>query len=235
MPGTLFLLPSPIAEGTAPQVISPRMLAQLPHLRFFLAEDVRTARRLLSSLKIYPSIEALQFEVLDKDTPDDQLPALLRPALRGEDMGLLSEAGCPGVADPGARAVAFAHRNGIKVVPLVGPSAILLALMSSGLNGQQFSFHGYLPVEQRELILKIQMLEAESKAKGQTQLFIETPYRNQSLFMQLVKTLHPDTMLGFALDLTGDREQIETKAVADWRKTERTFPKLPCVFLVLRP
>lgn len=234
MAGTLYLLPSPVADGTALDVIAPRMLALLPQLRFFLAEDVRTARRFLSSLKIYPSIEALQLDVLDKDTTESQLPALLQPALRGEAMGLLSEAGCPGVADPGARAVAFAHRKGIKVVPLVGPSAILLALMSSGMNGQQFSFHGYLPMEQRELIQQLQALEAESRARGQTQIFIETPYRNQSLFGQLIKTLHPDTQLCVAIDVTGEHEQIKSKPVAEWRRTEHTWPKLPAVFLIQR-
>jgi 16S rRNA (cytidine1402-2'-O)-methyltransferase len=234
MAGILYLLPSVIAERTEQTVIPPAMRAVLPQLRHFLAEDVRTARRFLSSLKLHPSIEALQFEVLDKDTKDDQLPGLLEPLMAGHPMGLLSEAGCPGVADPGARAVAYAHRHQIKVVPLVGPSAILLALMGSGLNGQQFAFHGYLPVEARALTQKLQTLEAESKAKSQTQIFIETPYRNQALFQQLVKSLHPTTHLCVAQDLTGEAETITTKTIGEWRSQPVNWSKLPAVFLFLK-
>lgn len=234
MAGTLFLLPSPVAEGTEQQVISPAMRAVLPSLTYFLAEDARTARRFLSSLKLYPSIEALTVQVLDKDTSEEQIANLLQPALGGADVGLLSEAGCPGVADPGARAVAYAHRRNIKVVPLVGPSSLLLALMGSGLNGQQFAFHGYLPVEARALSQKLQALEAESKTKDQTQIFIETPYRNQTLFQTLLRALHPATRLCVALDLTGANEFIRTQTVADWRKHEEPWPKLPAVFLFLK-
>jgi 16S rRNA (cytidine1402-2'-O)-methyltransferase len=211
------------------------MRAILPQLQFFLAEDVRSARRFLSKLKIYPSIEALHFQVLDKDTPTEDIPQLLQPLLDGHPMGLLSEAGCPGVADPGARAVAYAHQHQIKVVPHVGPSSILLALMGSGLNGQQFAFHGYLPVDARELAQKLQALEAESKARGQTQIFIETPYRNQAMFQNLLKTLHPTTHLCVALDLTGAQETLLTKTVAEWRSQPVAWPKQPAVFLFLRP
>lgn len=234
MAGVLYLLPSPIAEGTEHLVVTPAMQALLPGLTYFLAEDVRTARRFLSRLKIYPSIEALTFEVLDKDTTDEQLPLLMQPAIRGGAVGLLSDAGCPGVADPGARAVAYAHRHNIQVVPLVGPSSLLLALMASGLNGQQFAFHGYLPVEARALSDKLRTLEAESKAKNQTQIFIETPYRNQALFQQLVRTLHPATLLCVAMNVTGAEEIIRTQTIAEWRNFTATWPKQPAVFLFLK-
>jgi len=233
-PGILYLVPTPIAVQTEALVLPPHALNVLPPLRYFLAEEVRTARRFLSALRIYPNMEALQIATLNKDTPDIGVPALMQPLLDGHPMGLLSEAGCPGVADPGAAAVAFAHRNNVRVVPLVGPSAILLALMASGLNGQQFAFHGYLPVEAAALAKKIQALEAESKTKNQTQLFIETPYRSQALFNQLIKKLHPATALCVAMDITGEGEQIRTKTVAEWQKADAAWPKKPCVFLLLR-
>jgi 16S rRNA (cytidine1402-2'-O)-methyltransferase len=233
--GTLYLIPSPLAPQTERLVLPPQALQVLPQLQHFLAEDVRTARRFLSALGIYPSIEALHFSVLNKDTPAGLLPQLMLPLTRGAPMGLLSEAGCPGIADPGAQAVAFAHLNGVRVVPLVGPSAILLALMASGLNGQQFAFHGYLPVEARALSDKLLALETESRKKNQTQIFIETPYRNQSLFNHLLKTLHPTTLLCVAMDITGATEQIATKTVASWRQTPFSWRKSPCVFLFLRP
>lgn len=148
-------------------------------------------------------------------------------------MAVLSESGCPGIADPGAIAVKFAHANNIKVVPMVGPSSILLALMGSGLNGQQFAFHGYLPVKEKELSDKIATLEKESLAKKQTQIFIETPYRNNQLFSKLLKHLSPSTFLCVGLDLTGSNESIMTKAVSDWKSDPVSFPKSPAVFLFL--
>lgn len=233
MSGTLYLIPTIIAEDTHERVIPPQVKETLKEIHHFLAEDLRTARRYLSSLKIYPSIEALNFEVLNKETPEGNIPEFLKPLREGFNVGVISESGCPGVADPGALAVAYAQANNFKVVPLVGPSSILLALMASGLNGQQFAFHGYLPVDANEVGKKIKELEKESKQKNQTQIFIETPYRNNSMFGHLLKTLHPDTRLTVAMDLTGKQETITTQSISAWKSKSVEWPKLPAVFLFL--
>ncbi len=231
--GKLYLVPAIIAPNTPQRVIPRQVTERLKTLRYFLAEDVRTARRYLSSLQIFDSIEALRFEVLNKDTPDVELPKLMAPLQQGESVGLLSESGCPGVADPGSKAVLYAHRYNIQVVPLVGPSSLLLALMASGLNGQQFAFHGYLPVEPQELATKLKELERESKQKNQTQIFIETPYRNNYLFEHLKKNLHARTLLSVALGLTGETEFIKTQSVEAWQKNPANWPKEPAVFMLL--
>lgn len=228
----LYLIPNVIAEATL-EVIPQQVIKILPAISNFLVEDVRTARRYLSSLKIYPSIEALHFEVLNKDTPATQLATLMAPLSAGLNLGVLSESGCPGVADPGAQAVRYAHQHGIRVVPLVGPSSILLSLMASGLNGQQFAFHGYLPVDAVALSQKIKELERESKLKNQTQVFIETPYRNNTIFECLLKTLQMETQLTVALEVTGISESIQTRSVNEWKKNKPNWPKSPAVFLFL--
>ncbi len=230
--GKLFLVPTVISEG-ALETIPSSVTDALKNLNHFLVEDVRTARRFLSSLKIYASIESLHFSVLNKDTKDVELKEMFAPIFSGENMGVLSESGCPGVADPGALAVNFAHQKNIQVVPLVGPSSILLALMASGLNGQQFAFHGYLPIDSKEVSQKIKTLEKESAQKNQTQIFIETPYRNNQLLKHMVDSLNPNTRLCIAVDLTGKNEFVKTLAVADWRKNIPTLVKEPAVFLFL--
>lgn len=231
--GTLYLIPTTIADETAGQVIPAHVTDNIRHIRHFLAEDIRTARRYLSSLKIFPSIEDLQFSVLDKHTSESVLAEILSPLNNGNDVGVLSESGCPGVADPGAMAVAYAHQYGIRVVPLVGPSSLLLALMASGLNGQQFAFHGYLPVDTVECRKALKALELESRQKNQTQVFIETPYRNNAVFSNLLKSLHDETRLCVAIDVTGKEESIQTMPVKLWKKVSKSWPKLPAVFLFL--
>jgi 16S rRNA (cytidine1402-2'-O)-methyltransferase len=231
--GTLYLIPTTIADETAGKVIPAHVTDTIRHIRHFLAEDVRTARRYLSSLKVFPSIEELTFSVLDKNTSETELTEKLSPLVSGNDVGVLSESGCPGIADPGALAVSFAHQQGIRVVPLVGPSSLLLALMASGLNGQQFAFHGYLPVDAEACKRAIKTLEQESRQKKQTQVFIETPYRNNALFSALLKTLHDETRLCVALDVTGREEFIKTMPVKLWKKAAKSWPKLPAVFLFL--
>jgi 16S rRNA (cytidine1402-2'-O)-methyltransferase len=231
--GRLILIPNAISEDTGLQILAPQAKLVLPGISYFLVENVRSARRFLSSLKVFESIEPLNFSVLDKDTKKESLADLMSPLLAGHDMGVISESGCPGVADPGSIAVEFAHRNGVRVMPLVGPSSILLALMGSGLNGQKFAFHGYLPIDAREAAQAIKDFEKESKIKRQTQIFIETPYRNNSIYQLLIKTLSPATSLTIAIDLTGPQEAIRTSTVAEWRKIEHVFPKLPAVFLFL--
>jgi 16S rRNA (cytidine1402-2'-O)-methyltransferase len=233
MKGKLFLIPTIIAEGTAEGVIPKQVLQTLAGIDTFLAEEVRTARRYLSSLKIYPSIEALQFHVLDKKSREADIRPLLLPILEGRSMGVLSESGCPGVADPGALAVKLAHELNIPVVPLVGPSSILLSLMASGLNGQCFAFRGYLPIDGKEAARAIQDLEKESRTRNQTQIAIETPYRNKTLFQNLIRTLNDTTMLTVATDVTGAEERIKTIPVRQWKKESPELPKLPTVFLFL--
>lgn len=231
--GDLFLIPTAIAAGTSDLVLTPQVKRFLPAIRHFLAEDVRTARRYLSSLKLYDTVESLSFSVLDKDTPGEALAALLDPAFQGHHVGVLSESGCPGIADPGALAVRFAHRNGIRVVPLVGPSSIILALMASGLDGQRFAFHGYLPINAQEVARAIRDHEKESRTRAQTQIFIETPYRNKSLFSHLVKNLRGDTDLCIAMDITGEHEFVLTKPISDWKESPPELKKDPVVFLFL--
>jgi len=233
MPGKLYLIPNIIADDTQSVVITAQVRNELPHIAHFLAEDIRTARRYLSSLKIYASIEALHFAVLNKDTQPQELEQLFVPLAQGSDLGVISESGCPGVADPGALAVKYAHDHGIPVVPLVGPSSLLLALMASGLNGQRFAFQGYLPIDAHEAARAIKDFEKESRQKHQTQLFIETPYRNNAVFELLIKNLNPDTLLCVAVDVTGKQESILTQPVSRWRKTSRSWPKAPAVFLFL--
>lgn len=231
--GKLYLIPNIIADSTQDAVITAQIRSALPGITYFLAEDVRSARRFLSSLKIYESIEPLRFEVLDKDTEPSFVKSLLSPLLTGTDMGVISESGCPGIADPGAIAVRYAHEHNIQVVPLVGPSSILLALMASGLNGQQFAFHGYLPIDSKEAERAIRGLERDSKQTNRTQVFIETPYRSNTLFQLLLKTLNETTLLCVAVNLTGANEEIKTATVKKWRTTSKILSKDPAVFLFL--
>lgn len=233
MKGKLYLIPTTIAEDTQAVIIPSQVRNVLPTIQHFLAEEIRTARRYLSSLKVYESIEPLHFQVLDKKTKVAELKEFFKPIEEGKNIGVLSESGCPGVADPGALAVQYAHQHGIVVVPLVGPSSLLLALMGSGLNGQRFAFHGYLPIDAKDRQQAIRELEKESKQKNQTQLFIETPYRNQTVFNDLIKTLSPSTQLCIAYDMTGSGEMIKTKAVSIWKNEKVVLDKLPCVFLLL--
>lgn len=229
----LYLIPTTIADGTADKVISNYVRDILKPIRFFLVEDIRTARRFLSSLSIYNSIEQLYFNTLNKDTAEIDVPKLMSPLLEGNPIGIISESGCPGVADPGALAVRYAHEIGIHVEPLVGPSSILLALMASGLNGQRFSFNGYLPVEALEAAHAIKKFETESKTRNQTQIFIETPYRNNALLSHLLSTLHDETLLCLAINITGETESIKTQTVRYWKASKLTIPREPALFLFL--
>lgn len=230
--GKLFLIPSHIAVGSN-SGIPVMVFDALKTIKHFLAEDFRSARRFLSGLKIYDNIESLHFSLLNKDTEERELAEMFAPIFSGENLGVLSEAGCPGVADPGALAVRYAHEKNIQVVPLVGPSSILLSLMASGLNGQQFAFHGYLPIDSKEIAQKIKSLEKESSQKNQTQIFIETPYRNNQLLKSLIDTLNPSTQLCIALNLTGSSEFVKTRSVNEWKKHLPNLPKEPAVFLFL--
>ncbi len=231
--GKVFLIPTVIADGTQEAVIPASVRNELQNIQHFLAEDVRTARRYLSSLKIYSSIESLDFKVLNKDTEETELKEMFAPVMEGKNLGILSESGCPGVADPGALAAKYAHQNHIQVVPLTGPSSILLALMASGLNGQHFAFHGYLPIDSKESLVAIKEFEKESRIKNQTQIFIETPYRNNQLATNLIKGLSPETQLCIAVDITGSQESILMHPIKEWKQLPKELPKLPTVFLFL--
>lgn len=233
MTGTLYLIPTPLADDTADAVLPPLTLTTLGRLEHFLCENARTARRFVSSLRLHPSVESLQFSVLNKDTTAVELPTLMAPLLQGKDMGLLSESGCPAVADPGALAVAFAHQHDIAVAPLTGPSSLLLALMASGLNGQRFAFHGYLPVDEAELGVVLRNLERESREKNQTQLFIETPYRNNKLVGNLLRHLRADTRLCIAAHLTAPNQSIQCRTIREWKQHLPVLEKVPATFLFL--
>jgi 16S rRNA (cytidine1402-2'-O)-methyltransferase len=231
--GTLFLIPNIIAENTQDKIIAPQLKVILPGITHFLVESIRTARRYLSSLKVYNSIEEIKFAVLDKDTPVASLAELMAPLNDGFNVGIISESGCPGIADPGAIAVKYAHEHDIRVIPLVGPSSILMALMASGLNGQKFAFNGYLPIDGKEISASIKAYEKESRNKSQTQIFIETPYRNNAVFQALLSNLSQSTLLTIAVDLTGSAEQVLTKTVRHWKTGTLALPKTPAVFLFL--
>jgi 16S rRNA (cytidine1402-2'-O)-methyltransferase len=233
MKGKLYLIPTMLADDTQESSLSPAIKNTIKDLSYFVCENARSARRFVSSLHVHSSIESLNFDELDKDTSSSEIPTLLMPLLQGKDMGLLSDAGCPAIADPGAMAVAYAHQQGIKVVPLVGPSSMVLALMASGLNGQQFAFHGYLPVDSKEAGDSIRNLERESKEKNQTQLFIETPYRNNQMLANLLRTLHPNTRLCLAINLTARDESIICQSVSEWKKQDMKLEKVPVTYLFL--
>lgn len=232
--GKLYLIPTPLADNSLEKMVTPQMNVVIKNLNFFLAENIRTARRFISSLKLGRTIEDIHFDLLDKKTSLAAIGQLCAPLLRGEDMGVMSEAGCPGIADPGNLAVTYAHQHNIEVVPLAGPSSIFMALMASGLNGQSFTFHGYLPIDKQERAKKIKEIEKNIFAKNQTQIFMETPFRNNHLFADLLKNCHPATRLCVAKDVSGEKEMIRTLTIKDWKKSIPELHKIPVIFLIYR-
>ena len=230
--GKLFMIPTVLAENTAHWVISPQVQEVIANTKIFLVENPRSARRYISSLKLGIPIEELQLEVLDKDTPPEQVSRLMMPLLNGSDIGVISEAGCPGIADPGALAVAYAHQKGIQVVPLSGPSSMFLALMGSGFSGQSFAFHGYLPIDKKERATTLKKLEQESLREKRAQLFMETPFRNNQLLADALATLSSQTKLCIAKNLTAADELIQTKTIADWKNHPLDLHKVPTVFIL---
>ncbi|MFY0593188.1 SAM-dependent methyltransferase [Roseivirga sp.] len=231
--GKIYLIPSVISDNTQEQVIPLHVKNAIKGCDSFLVENVRTARRFISSLKLGLTIEELEFEVLDKKTSFEDCVDLIQPILQGQNIGVLSESGCPGIADPGARLVHIAHQFGITSVPIVGPSSILLALMASGFNGQSFAFHGYLPIDKKQRQQRIRELERESKEKNQTQIFMDTPYRNEALLADVIKAARQDTFLCVARDITGEKELILTKSISKWKPNMITLKKMPTIFLIL--
>ncbi|MBQ1836906.1 MAG: SAM-dependent methyltransferase [Paludibacteraceae bacterium] len=231
MPGILFLIPNTLGENAPDEVMPQKVMETAKRLRHFIVEDVRTVRRYLRRIDRTFPIDDSQFFELNQHTDRSKIEPYLKPLLEGNDMGIISEAGCPAVADPGADIVALAHRKGIRVVPLVGPSSILLAQMASGFNGQSFAFVGYLPIEAAERQKRLRKLEHRAKEENQTQLFIETPYRNMKLFDELTATLKGDTRLCIACDITLESEYIETRTIGEWKqKKPQDLNKRPTIF-----
>jgi 16S rRNA (cytidine1402-2'-O)-methyltransferase len=232
MQGVLYLVPNTLGSTepswTIPEAV-PRMVRSI---RIFIVEDLRSARRYLKQLDRNIEIDSLTFYELNEHTPEAEVPAFLEEVRKGNDAAVITEAGVPGVADPGTLAVRLAHRAGIRVVPLTGPSSILLSLMASGLNGQAFRFHGYLPVKRQERIRKIRELEQEVKRTGETQVFIEAPYRNDGLLSDLLAQCDPGTELCVAADLTLESEYIRTRSIAAWKKDRPTLHRRPAIFLL---
>lgn len=227
----LFLIPAPLGEPDTPWLPEPERL-RLLSLRHFVVEAEKTARKHLKALALDTPIRELSMSTLNEHTPADQVAALLAPLEAGHDLGLISEAGCPAVADPGAQLVALAHQRGIEVVPLIGPSSILLALMASGANGQRFAFHGYLPVDADERAKAIKALEQRSREQDESQVFIETPYRNNALLAQLRATLATTTRLAVACDLTLPSQQIVSHRVHEWADPAPDLHKRPAIFVL---
>jgi 16S rRNA (cytidine1402-2'-O)-methyltransferase len=231
--GTLWLVPTPLGGYNAAEVIPTPVLQKARELRVFIAEDPKSARAFLKSIEHPGPMASLRIERLDHNTRAGDLPPLLQPLLEGLDAGILSEAGCPALADPGAGLVRLAHERGVRVVPLSGPSSVVLALMASGLETQRFAFHGYLPVKAPERARAIQELERRSKNARETEIFIEAPYRNDALMKALVAVCRPDSWLCVAADLTLPEESIATRRVRDWRGAMPALDRRPAVFLLL--
>lgn len=234
-PGTLYLIPSPLGECALDAILPEAVRAIAARLDTFVVEHPKTARAFLKQIGTHTPLQQLNLLVLDEHTPETELASLLAPLLAGKDVGLISEAGCPAVADPGSNLVRLAHQKNIRVVPLAGPSSILLSLMASGLSGQHFAFHGYLPVDKAERKKKLQELEQVSASRIETEIFIETPYRNRQMLEAIVDTCGANTSLCVAVDVTLAAEWIQTKTVAEWKKQLPEIDKRPAVFLLLAP
>lgn len=227
----VYLIPNELADGTAEAYIPEIVKEKLLSIRIIFCEDARTTRRFIGKLlRGKVSVEEYVLYELTKSTTDQQLADQINQITELSEVGIISDAGCPGIADPGSLLVAWAHKNSVKVVPLPGPSSILLAIMASGLNGQSFAFNGYLPIDRQERKKRIKELERISKASKQTQLFIETPYRNDKMLDDLIEVCDKSTLLTISADLTGGTEQIMTKPVFLWKKGEVELGKRPTMF-----
>ena len=230
--GTLYLIPVPLAEEAGTKTFTPYLVNIINNVKEYIVENEKTARKFLKEAGLKTPQSELIIHDYSKHNRENGTADFFKGLQAGSDVGLMSEAGCPGIADPGAGIVEKAHRMGIKVVPLVGPSSILLALMASGFNGQSFTFTGYLPIEKAERSKKIKELENASERNDQTQIFIETPFRNNSLLDDILKTAHPKTRLCIACDLTAGTEFVQTKTIAEWQKKIPELHKRPTIFLI---
>ena len=230
--GNLYLIPCTLGD-TAPLEVLPLLVKKaVEEIDYYIVEHEKDARSFIKSIVPRKSQPDLQFSIINKFTDNAEIPNMLQPCLNGLDIGVISDAGCPGIADPGANVVAQAHRLGVKVIPLVGPSSILLAMMASGFNGQNFAFNGYLPIDKRERRIEIKRLERLSSDSNQSQLFIETPYRNSQMLESLVSVLQPQTNLCVACDITLPTEYILTQTATEWAHTRVDLNKRPTLFII---
>jgi len=233
MAGVLYLVPNTLGNPDTKTTIPQAVTELVPRLHVFIVENLRNARRYLKSLDRSIDIDQLVFYELNEHTSHEEIPDFLKEVEAGNDAAVISEAGVPGVADPGAQVVRAAHRKGIRVVPLTGPSSIILSVMASGLNGQAFTFHGYLPVKRPERIRKIREIEQDIKRRGETQIFIEAPYRNDGLLSDIIETCESSTLLCVAADITMDSEFILTKTITAWKRGNKPLlHKRPVIFLI---
>lgn len=230
--GTLYLIPTTLGDTEPLEVLPLTIKRTVEGINHYIVENEKSARRFIKKITPRKTQSQLEIYLLNKYTEPEILPDYLQACLQGQDTGVLSEAGCPGIADPGAAIVKLAHTNGIRVVPLVGPSSIILTLMASGLNGQNFAFNGYLPIDAQERRKILKSLEKKSRELGQTQLFMETPYRNDKLFTELIRSLRPDTLLCIAADLTLKTEWIRTRTISQWSDLTPELHKRPAIFAI---
>lgn len=230
----LYLLPVTLGDTELKKVIPQYNIDIIKGIRFFIVEDIRSARRFLRQVDPMFDIDGSEFFELNKHTSPNEVSNYLTPLIKGNSMGVISEAGCPAVADPGADVVAIAQKRGLKVVPLVGPSSIILSVMASGFNGQSFAFHGYLPIKQEERVRKLKQLEQRIYNEEQTQLFIETPYRNSKIIDDIIKNCRPQTKLCIAANLTCDNEFVRTHTIKEWKGKIPDVSKIPCIFLLYK-
>ncbi|MRH99873.1 SAM-dependent methyltransferase [Kriegella sp. EG-1] len=231
-PGSLFLIPSILGDNEPLEVLPISIKGAIEAIDYYIVENEKSARRFIKKISPRKSQAKLNIETLNKFTESAAIPTYLKPCLEGYDVGVISDAGCPGIADPGAEVVKIAHEKNIKVVPMVGPSSILLAMMASGFNGQNFAFNGYLPIDNLDRKKMIKKLERNSKELNQSQIFIETPYRNDKLLQELLKSLAPNTKICVACDITLPTEQIATKTVKDWKHAKWELHKRPAIFII---
>ncbi len=230
--GKLFLIPTNLGNPKVTDVLPLSTLNIINNISVFIVENIRSARRFLKKAGYDKDFNKVVFHIIDKHTSQNEYPSYLKESLNGNDTGLMSETGLPCIADPGSLIVKYAHQNKLKVIPLVGPSSIFLALMASGFNGQNFVFHGYLPVKKHLREKKILELEEQSAKQDQTQIFIETPYRNMQMFNSIIHVCSNSTLICIACDLTKEEEFISTKSISSWRKEKPDIQKRPCVFLI---
>ncbi|MEY8848736.1 SAM-dependent methyltransferase [Psychroserpens sp. XS_ASV72] len=230
--GKLYLIPTRLGDNPPLEVLPISVKKIIEMVDHYIVENEKTARRFIKKIDSRKQQSTLTFEVLNKYTQPEELPRFLDACKNGKPMGLLSEAGCPGIADPGADIVKLAHENNIQVVPLVGPSSIILALMSSGMNGQSFAFNGYIPIDKAERKAHLKKMERLSKEQNQTQLFIETPYRNNKVLEDICSVLHPQTRVCVACDITLPSEYIKTLTIKEWKNTKVDLHKRPAIFII---
>jgi 16S rRNA (cytidine1402-2'-O)-methyltransferase len=233
--GKLYLIPNTLGDSSPEMVLPAKLLGTIEHISHFLVEDERNARRYLRKIGFSRSFDETFFSLLNEHTISDDFSTLLQPLFKGFDVGIISDAGVPGVADPGAEVVKLAHQNNIRVIPITGPSSIILSLMASGLNGQSFAFNGYIPIKTGERTKKLKELEKKAFSENQSQLFIEAPYRNLALFNDILSACQPETLLCVACDLTLDDEFIQTLSIREWRKKIPAINKRPAVFIIGKP